>query len=61
MKNIKIKGRDIVTLCIMIACTYLLAQGIDHVVAYSLLGVVCGYYGFEFILPKIGRKKKGGK
>lgn len=61
MKQLQIKGRDIVTLCILVACTWLLAQGIDSIVGYSLLGVVCGYYGIEFILPKVGFKKKGGK
>jgi len=61
MKNITIKGRDIVTLCILVACTWLLTQGIDTVVAYALLGVVCGYYGIEIVPPRISKLLKGGK
>ena len=66
MKDLRIKSRDIVTLCILLACVWLLAHGIDTVVGYSLLAVVCGYYGIEFVPPKIAKwrkngKKKGGK
>ncbi|MCJ7828993.1 MAG: hypothetical protein MUP81_04555 [Dehalococcoidia bacterium] len=61
MKNLKIKGRDIVTLCILVACVWLLTKGIDTVVGYSLLAVVCGYFGIEYTLPRIGGKKNGGK
>lgn len=61
MKSFTIKSRDIVALCTLIACTWLLAHGRDTVVGYSLMGVVCGYFGIEFTLPRIGRKKKGGK
>jgi len=64
--RITINARDIVTLCILVACVWLLSHGIDTVVAYSLLGVVCGYYGIELVPPKIvkwrkNHKKKGGK
>lgn len=62
----QIKGHDVVTLCILIACVWLLSRGIDTVVGYSLLGVVCGYYGIEIVPPKIVKwrtngKKRGGK
>lgn len=56
-----IKGRDVVALVTLGVCTYLLSQGIDTVVGYSLLGVVAGYFGIEIIPPRIGRKKNGGK
>jgi hypothetical protein len=61
LKGIRIKNRDIVALVTLISCTYLIACGRDSIVGYSLLGVVCGYFGIEIIPPRIGRKKKGGK
>ena len=56
-----INGRDIVALCVIVACVWLLSHGIDTVVGYSLLGVVAGYFGIEIIPPKIGKLRKGGK
>jgi hypothetical protein len=59
--HMTIKGRDIVALCVLASCVWLLSHGIDTIVGYTLLGVVCGYFGIEIIPPRIGRKTKGGK
>lgn len=61
MRCPKFKSRDIVALATLISCTYLIACGKDSVVGYTLLGVVCGYFGLEITLPQIRRKKKGGR
>jgi len=61
MGKIRVKSRDLIALATIISCTYLIASGRDTIVGYSLLGVVCGYFGLEIIPPRIGRKKNGGK
>ena len=64
--QIQLTEKGLITLCVVVACTTLLLMGKDTVVAYSLLGVVCGYYGVTIIPPKISKlvqngRKRGGK
>jgi len=64
--QIQLTEKGLVTFCVVVACTTLLIMGRDTVVGYSLLGVVCGYYGVTIVPPKISKliqngKKKGGK
>jgi len=61
MQGFSIKSRDIIALATLISCTYLLACGKDTIVGYTLLGVVCGYFGVEIVPPIIRRRKNGGK
>jgi uncharacterized membrane protein len=56
--NITEKG--LITFVVVVVCFTLLLTGKDTVVGYTLLGVVAGYFGIEFIPPRIGRKKNGG-
>jgi len=53
--------KGLITFAVIVACTSLLLAGKDHVVAWSLLGVVCGYYGIELGPVHWIRKHNGGK
>ena len=52
--------KGIVALVTLVSCTTLLGLGINHVVGYSLLAVIVGYFGIEvWPLPQIRMRKKG--
>lgn len=57
----KLAGKDVVSLVVVICATILILSGKDSIVGFTLLGVVCGYYGIDLApFIKIGRNQ-GGK
>lgn len=58
----KLKPIDIISGIIILGALSLLHRGIDTIVAWSMLVVITGYYGFD-LTPwfKIGRNQKRRK
>ena len=56
----KFKPKDIVAILVVIVAASLLHRGIDSTVGWSLLGIVGGYYGIDF-LPFIKWGRNQGK
>ena len=57
----KLEGKDIFSIIVVVCASALILAGKDTVVGFTLLGVVCGYYGIDLTpFIKIGRKQ-GGK
>jgi len=58
--KIQLTEKGLVALVTLVSCTTLLGLGVDHVVGYSLLAVIIGYFGIEvWPLPQIKMRKKG--
>lgn len=59
----KWQPKDVIAGIIVIGAITLLILGIDNIVAFALLGIIAGYYGFDLApFVKIGRnqgKKEG--
>lgn len=45
--KLKLEGKDIFSIVVVICATILLLTGTDTVVGFCLLGVVAGYYGID--------------
>lgn len=58
--KIQLTEKGVVALVTLVSCTTLLGLGVNHVVGYSLLAVIVGYFGIEvWPLPQIRMRKKG--
>jgi len=54
--------KDIIAIIVILGAVSLLWQGIDNIVAYSLLGIVAAYYGIDLTpFIRVGRKQKQKK
>jgi len=55
----KWEPKDVIALVVIIIAGILLAQGIDGRVGWSLIIIICGYYGID-LSPwlKVGRNQK---
>jgi len=55
----KWQPKDVIAIVVVVGAISLLWQGIDNIVAYSLLGIVAAYYGIDLTpLIKLGRNQK---
>jgi len=55
----KWQPKDVIAIVVVVGAISLLWQGIDNIVAYSLLGIVAAYYGIDLTpFIKLGRNKK---
>ena len=58
----KWQPKDVIALLVIVIAGVLLLRGINHQVGWTLVAVVCAYYGIEFTpLFKIGRNQKPKK
>lgn len=58
----KWQPKDVIALVVIVGAVSLLWQGIDNIVAFSLLGVVAAYYGIDLTpFIKLGRNQKRKK
>lgn len=56
----KWQPKDIIAILVVIVAGFLLWQGIDNIVGFSLLAIVAGYYGID-LAPFIKWGRKQGK
>lgn len=58
----KWQPKDVIACIIIVGAISLLWQGIDNIVAFSLLGIVAAYYGID-LTPwlRVGRNQKKKK
>lgn len=59
----KWQPKDVIALVVVILAATLLLRGIDTAVGWTLVAIVCAYYGIDLTpLIKVGRsrKKEGG-
>ncbi len=55
----KWQPKDVIAILVIIIAGVLLLKGIDTIVGWSLLAVVCAYYGIDFTpFIKLGRNQK---
>lgn len=58
----KWEPKDVIAIVIVAGAVYLLSQGIDTIVGWSLLGIVGAYYGVDLTpFIRVGRKQKSKK
>lgn len=54
--------RDIIALVVIVVAAILLCKGIDTTVGWTLVAVVCAYYGIDFTpFIKLGRNQSKKK
>lgn len=55
---LKLEGKDIFSVVVVICATILILSGKDSIVGFTMLGVVAGYYGIDLTpFIKVGRNK----
>ena len=63
--KIQFTEKGLITFTVVVICGTLLIMGKDHLVGYTLIAVVCGYYGLELgpvqWIIKHRESKNGGK
>ncbi len=54
----KWEPKDVIACLIIVGCIVMIILGLDGVLKYTLLGVVCAYYGIDLTpFIKLGRRQ----
>lgn len=57
--HVTLSEKGLITFSTVIICGTLIGCGHDSIIGYTLLAVVCGYYGITLTLPSIIKWRNG--